>query len=272
MSRWGNKSRLPGFITDFICDNAHLTREEEQRLASIIHSPDSTEEEIVECRNALVSANYKFAISTIKNYSLSNVNLDYDDIFQSAAEGLMKAAEKFKPGRGKFCTYAKMWILSKVRSSIEDNIYCVKTSSSTKQKIEMVISIANEMSHIEGKQVHPQEVAILCNFDLNEIEVGLKGINYAMIDDDHLPTEDKVILEIAFNAHLESVKEVLTPYEYDIIARKFGLGEGREKSSNDIGREYCVSGQRIRIIIRNIIKKLKEEFDGEQGGIFLWLE
>ncbi len=272
MSNKYNKERLPGFVTEFIEDHTRLTREEEQRLATIIHDPESTDEEKITCRNALVSANYRFAMSTIKNYNLSGINLDYDDIFQSATEGLIIAAERFEPGKGKFCTYAKMWILSKVISNIEKNIYCVKASSSTKQKIEMVISIADEMSHIEGRQVLPQEVAVLCGFNLDEIEVGLKGMTYTPVEDSGVSTRDNVKLEVALHEHLDAIIDFLSPYEYDIIAMKFGLGNGKKKSSHSIGRKYGVSGQRIRIIIKNIIKKLAKEFEGKQGGIFLWLE
>lgn len=268
----GSKSQLPDFLSRFIETNHHLSREEEQVLARIIQDPFTSSDEKIRSRNSLVSANYKFALSVIRRYDVSSTNIDYNDLFQRAVEGLIEAAGKFKPDRGKFCTFAKFWIIAKVGGLIQKNIYCVKTTSTTKKKVEMVIDLANSMSHVAKEEITPQDVAALCGFNLDEIEVGLRGTSYIPADEASLSMTDATIAEIIFREHLLEVVRFLSSSDYDIIAMKYGLNGVRKRTSFEIGALYCVSGQRIRIVAKNILNRLNEEFKHERRGMLIWLE
>jgi len=260
---------LPSFLIKFIEKHNYLTREQEQELARVIQDPTAPVSKRNECRNKLVSANYRFALATIQQYDLSAVNADFEDLFQRAVEGLIAAADKFEPDRGKFCTFAKYWIIAKAGGLVKDNLYCVKTTSTTKQKVEMVIELANAISHAIKEEVHPQDVAELCGFRMDEISVGLEGLSYTPLDEIDLGLEYPIEL---IEPLAEKVKLALTPFEYDIIARRCGLGGARPQNSFEIGRFYCVSGQRIRVVSKSIAMKLEKEFGFQNGGGRSWME
>ncbi|MFJ9242937.1 sigma-70 family RNA polymerase sigma factor [Streptomyces sp. NPDC101776] len=60
-------------------------------------------------RDCLVVHNQRLAHSILRGYL--EQGLEYDDLFQHAVLGLMKAARKFDPARGyKFSTYATWWV------------------------------------------------------------------------------------------------------------------------------------------------------------------
>ena len=64
-------------------------------------------------------------VGTIVKRFLCQYGLDKDhafaeDLFQEGVRGLMRAAEKFDPARGKFSTYAGCWIQKYVRDMVAD--------------------------------------------------------------------------------------------------------------------------------------------------------
>lgn len=247
---------LPPFLVNHIANNDPLSAEEEQELASIIQDTTSSEETRVKCRNRLAIANLRFAISTLRAYDTTGLNLDYEDMFQYAFEGLLDAANTFKPGYGRFCTYAMYCIQNKTSPAVQKNMYCIKLSGTTQKKVEEVIHVAEKTSQIQKRTVDPLEVAAQCGYSPDEIEVGLNATAYVPMDDANLETYD-TIEDDTIKHQMQEVKKILSPYEYDLIARYYGIGCEKQTSAR-IGNEYAVSGQRIRVLIKNAEQKLSE--------------
>lgn len=101
-----NRERLSG--RDFYVKQAGryslLTAEEEAVLASRIRTGDR------DAHDTLVRHNMRLALSFARKYSFFGSVLDFEDLMQAANMGLMAAAEKFDPTRGRFSTYAVWWI------------------------------------------------------------------------------------------------------------------------------------------------------------------
>ena len=71
---------------------------------------------------------------------------------------------------------------------------------------------------------------------------------------------------------LKRFQDFLSPSDFDIIAMKYGLEDGRKKTSHEIGALYVVSGQRIRIVAKNIMNRLEDRFGHERREMLEWLE
>ena len=81
----------------------------------------------------LVTAYMRLAISMAAKYRRYGASMN--DLIQEAALGLMKAADKFDPGRGvRFSTYAVWWIKASIQDYVMRNWSLVRTGSTGSQK------------------------------------------------------------------------------------------------------------------------------------------
>src|SRR5688572_19046923 len=75
----------------------------------------------VEARNARVLENLGLVGALLKGRLRGWGGVDPDDAYQFGVMGLLRAAEKFEPGRGfRFSTYATSWIRHAIRRGIVD--------------------------------------------------------------------------------------------------------------------------------------------------------
>jgi RNA polymerase sigma factor (sigma-70 family) len=122
MSHTGIRGEESVSVCSFLNDldkYKHLSQEEEQRLAVIISTAPLDEDgkptggEAREAINKLVLHNMKFAAKCAKRYSHRGVPID--DLISSTVPNMVRAAEKFQPGRGRFISYAAAWIRSSLQ-------------------------------------------------------------------------------------------------------------------------------------------------------------
>lgn len=89
-----------------------LTRHEEYQLAEQAQRGDAA------ARETLILSVMPLAAHLAKKYL--GRGLDLDDLIQAANEGVLKAVEKFDPGRGcRLTTYATWWIKQSIRYELE---------------------------------------------------------------------------------------------------------------------------------------------------------
>jgi DNA-directed RNA polymerase sigma subunit (sigma70/sigma32) len=61
-------------------------------------------------RNRVCATHLRFAVVISKRYGPRRGRLDFEDLLQFAALGLMRACEDFDPARGAFSTYSANWV------------------------------------------------------------------------------------------------------------------------------------------------------------------
>lgn len=93
------KSMDDCYILNLVSDIDPLATEEEQRLAHIIQETGDRE-----AINKLVEHNIKFVARIAGKYITDKA--DVSDLIQEGIMGMIRAAEKFKPGYGRFISYA----------------------------------------------------------------------------------------------------------------------------------------------------------------------
>ena len=54
-----------------------------------------------------------------------------------------------------------------------------------------------------------------------------------------------------------AVIDTLTPREQEVIRQRYGLIDGRQKTLEEVGREFSVTRERIRQIEAKALRKLK---------------
>lgn len=56
---------------------------------------------------------------------------------------------------------------------------------------------------------------------------------------------------------IEKILEALTPREQKVLTLRFGLNDGKERSFKEIGREFGLTGERIRQIVTKALRDLR---------------
>jgi len=77
----------------------------------------TSEEEREATRDELVTRNLRLAFFIANKWRGNDV--DFDDLRQEAIEGLMVAAGKFDPDKGRFTTIATQWVTHHVRRAVQ---------------------------------------------------------------------------------------------------------------------------------------------------------
>ena len=174
-------------------------------------------------RDELVTMNMGYVITLARQYS--NELLSTNDLISEGSIGLIKAAEKFDPSRGKpFVTFAAPYI----RHSIEEAIRKVTGETPV-------------LSTDENLPVGSNNNYTLLN----------------VLEDKDAPKADLVMEQASLSDDLVRAIDVLNEREKAVVQGFFGI-EGERKTMAEIGKELGLKRERVRQIRNQAVKKLKK--------------
>ncbi len=101
-ARHGYNSRQINRIVETLCNAAPVTPEKEQEWGRLVWEGDK------DAQGLLVLHNMRFVVSCALSIAASKIDLD--DAVSAGIEGALVAAGKFKPGHGRFISYAVHYI------------------------------------------------------------------------------------------------------------------------------------------------------------------
>lgn len=172
--------------------------------------------------NKLVYHNLKFVVNIAKNYR--NNNVPFADIISEGNLGLIRAAHKFDSTKGvKFISYAVWWI----KNSINECIEKYNRDNETLSYDDYTINKCTDLEH-----------------------------KFEQINEDF---EEKINNIQSRKDAIESLMKCLHEREIKILTLFFGLNGGREMTLEEVGKEMCLTNERVRQIKDNALSKLKCE-------------
>ena len=174
-------------------------------------------------RDELIEKNMGYVVTLARQYSCEL--LTTDDLISEGSIGIIKAAEKYDPSRGKpFVTFAAPYI----RHSIE----------------EAIRRVTGDVSVVSTDESLP---------------VGSKN-NYTLLnvlEDKDAPRADLVFEQNALSDDLVQVIDVLNEREQAVIRGCFGV-DGERKTMAEIGVELGLKRERVRQIRDKALRKLRK--------------
>ena len=172
--------------------------------------------------NKLVYHNLRFVVNIAKNYR--NSNAPFADIISEGNLGLIRAAHKFDSTKGvKFISYAVWWI----KNSINECIEKYNRDNETLSYDDYTINKCTDLDH-----------------------------KFEQINEDF---EEKINNIQSRKDAIESLMKCLHEREIKILTLFFGLNGGREMTLEEVGKEMCLTNERVRQIKDSALSKLKCE-------------
>jgi RNA polymerase primary sigma factor len=212
-------------------------------------------------------------VSIAKRYR--NRGLSFLDLIQEGNTGLMKAVDKFEPGRGfKFSTYATWWIRQAISRSIAEHSRTIRIPVHMLTTADKVMAADRRLAQENTKTATVEELAADVGVSIAVTHRAL-GVNRRPLSLDEPLTSDgeNYLGELLPDSrrddplgemHHESLKvgiaEVLgnlTYREREIIRLRYGLSDGYAYTLSEIGKIFSVTRERVRQIETAAIRKLQ---------------
>ncbi len=279
--------RLPA-LPERILEHEILTSEEEFALGVAIQEglSASDDPEVARTRAGrgrivrgakalgyLVRFNIRLVRSVVLRYR--RTHLDYDDLMSYGVLGVLRAAEKFEPGRAKFSTYAVWWIRQSITRGIDDGDRMIRIPAHLALTVRGVSQSLERAGLSWGSRIDEVPDEVLGDLTREKFS-SLRGVvpsPYSLGDAvspeegeewwstiadprDRLgEVEDDVVRASVWHALEECIGRThgFSRREFDIVRKRFGAVDDHEWTLDEIGKDYGVSRERIRQIVNKVM-------------------
>ena len=249
-----------------------LSVEEEKLLGSQLEH--SSKNETQEARRRLIECNLRLVVSIARKHI--NRGLPLMDLIQEGNLGLMRAVNKFDYQRGyKFSTYATWWIRQSINRAIADKSRTIRIPVHMMGAINRLLRVSHGLTQEYGREPNKQELAAEMETSAKKVQQITSAAQYPIslefhlgeeadsdtvgdfIEDKKLPQPSEVATSELLKEQLKELLESLPAKERRVIELRFGLGDGRSRTLDEVGEEFGVTRERVRQIQKKALGKLR---------------
>ncbi|MDA7882555.1 sigma-70 family RNA polymerase sigma factor, partial [Akkermansiaceae bacterium] len=139
-----------------------LTPQQEVELAELIKKGDA------KAREQMIKANLRLVVKIAREYA--NYGVPLADLISEGNIGLMRAVEKFDPGKGgKLSTYASWWIKQSIKRALSNQGKTVRLPVHTIDKLARIRRITASLTEELGREPSDEEVSEILGIPLRKL-------------------------------------------------------------------------------------------------------
>ena len=225
-------------------------------------------------RRKLIESNLRLVVNIAKRYMHRGMALA--DLVEEGNLGLIHSVGKFDPELGyRFSTYSTWWIRQTIERGLMNQARTVRLPVHVVKEMRVIMRIDRENFTDTGLPITSAHLAQITQKTRADIE-RLKLLNEPTFSADAPLTEgaadffvdslrgsrdrepDRVVQLEARNEALVRWLQCLTPRQYEIIVRRFGLDGHDEETLDKIGEDVGVTRERVRQIQIESLRLLRE--------------
>ena len=231
-------------------------------------------QEAEQAKSKIINCNLRLVVHNAKNYN--NRGLSFMDLIQEGSMGLLVAVNKFDYKRGyKFSTYATNWIRQAISRALDISSRTIRIPSHIIEKNNKINDARRKLSVELGRDPSDEEIAKAVSMPVDKI----KNIQQVFIKPASLESkvgndDDSTLGEFVKDTNgldpyeytkkhnlketLISCFKSLNEREINVLILRYGLGDEKPLTLDEVGKRFDLTKERIRQIESRALKKLRE--------------